>query len=158
MHVDIFKRDITHEMDAHHHHASHPEKQDVESGYQHGGRVKGFQQGGLFRPPHCRKRPQGRAEPGVQHIRFLNEVIRAAVRTLLRCLHGHHDLAASTAGPGRNLMTPPDLAGDAPVADIVHPVIIGVGPHLRYDFGLAGFNSIDGFFRQGLHADKPLFR
>ena len=54
-------------------------------------------------------------------------------------------------------MTPPDLARHTPVPDIIHPVVIGVGPHIRDNFGLSVFNSGDGFFSQGFDAHKPLF-
>ena len=52
VHIDVFERYILHKMDAHHHHARHPEEQNVETGDQHRGGVKGFQKRRFFRPAH----------------------------------------------------------------------------------------------------------
>ena len=46
------------------------------------------------------------------------------------------------AEPGRNPVAPPDLAGDAPVADIFHPVVVGVFPLFGENAGLAAFYGV----------------
>src|SRR5699024_11283114 len=51
-----------------HHHAGDPEEQNVVAGNQHGGWVELLQVRGVLRPAHRRERPQGGAEPGVQHV------------------------------------------------------------------------------------------
>ena len=40
--VDIGEGDFVHEVQPHHHHAGHPEKEDIEAGYQAGGRIECF--------------------------------------------------------------------------------------------------------------------
>ena len=69
--IDFMKGYIAHELQAHHDHACHPEEDDVETGDQHVGRVKGFQFGCFMRPAECGKRPQRRGEPGVENILVL---------------------------------------------------------------------------------------
>ena len=60
------------------------------------------------------------------------------------------------AVPDRNAVAPPELARDAPVAQVVDPMEIGVFPVLRDQ---ANFFLLDGraklFFKAG-HLDKPL--
>ena len=46
-------------------------------------------------------------------------------------------------------MPPPELAGDAPVLDIAHPLVKGVDPLLGHEFNLAAGNCINGFLRDG---------
>ena len=53
-------------------------------------------------------------------------------------------------------MAPPQLAGDAPVADVVHPFVIGLEPVLRNEFDAAILNGRYGFGREWLGFDKPL--
>ena len=55
-------------------------------------------------------------------------------------------------------MAPPYLAGYAPVTDIFHPIVIGLGPYVGNDAGLAGFNSLNCFLGQGFDLYKPLPR
>ena len=62
------------------------------------------------------------------------------------------------AEPGRDAVPPPDLAGDAPVADILHPVVVGVFPLFRDDPGLAVLHRCQGPFRQRGDLDIPLQR
>ena len=156
VHVDVGEGDLLHEVDAHHHHAGDPEKKDVEAGHQHRRGIVGLEQRRLVRPAHGGKRPQGRTEPGVEDVGLLHQVGRSAVRAGVRRLHGHDHAAAPLAGPGRNLVAPPDLARDAPVADVVHPFVVGLGPRFGDDAGLARLHRRDGFFGQGLGSDEPL--
>ena len=53
-------------------------------------------------------------------------------------------------------MSPPELAADAPVADVLHPVEIDLGEALGDDLDAAVFDRFDGRFGQGLHFDEPL--
>jgi len=52
---------------------------------------------------------------------------------------------------------PPDLAGNAPVADVVHPFEIGGLPHGRHDAGPALHDGGDRLFGERRDADEPLF-
>ena len=53
-------------------------------------------------------------------------------------------------------MAPPQLAGDAPVTDVLHPVHIGLAEAVGNETGLPFLNHPDGFFCQGLHLHEPL--
>ena len=104
-------------------HPGHPEEDDVVAGDQHVGGVEIVQILGLLGPAQGGEGPQGGGEPGVQHVLVL---LRCACRrTSGSCAgvlpdDGH--LAAVVAVPGGDLVAPPQLPGDAPVADVLHPV------------------------------------
>ena len=66
-------------------------------------------------------------------------------------------------------MAPPELAGDAPVLDVVHPLVVGVDPVLGHELHLARLHGGDGlvgdrgaagvvFIALGGHGDEPLVR
>ncbi len=55
-------------------------------------------------------------------------------------------------------MSPPELAGDAPGLNVFHPVVIGLFPILRDEFGLALFHRGDGRLGHCLGIDIPLVR
>jgi hypothetical protein len=71
-------------------------------------------------------------------------------------LPGNGDVAAVLAVPGGNLVAPPELAGDAPVADVVHPVEIGLGEAVGDELDLPVLHHADGLLGQGLHLHEPL--
>ena len=78
---------------------------------------------------------------------------------------GHVDLAFFVV-PGRDLVAPPELAADAPVLDVVHPLVVGVDPVFRDEADLSAVDSVDGLLRDalaggvvladGVHGDEPL--
>ncbi len=111
---------------------------------------------GIIRPTHGGKGPQGRAEPGVQHIGLLNECAPLTGRARRRWAHGYNQLIAIFTGPGWDTMPPPYLPGDAPVFDIVHPFKICLGPDIRYDTGGTCLDRSNRLFCQRLDLDKPL--
>ncbi len=53
-------------------------------------------------------------------------------------------------------MAPPDLARDAPIPDILHPLKIGLLPELRHDSGAAFSDRLNGRLGQRLCSHKPL--
>ena len=63
-------------------------------------------------------------------------------------------------------MAPPKLAADAPVLDVVHPLVVGVDPVLRHEAHGAGLHRVDRLLRDRfaggiagadlVHRDKPL--
>jgi len=53
-------------------------------------------------------------------------------------------------------MPPPELAADAPVADILHPVEVDLLKTLRHDLDLTVAHSLDGLLRQRPDPDEPL--
>ena len=81
-------------------------------------------------------RPQPGTEPGIQHIRILLDILRAAVAGS-RVFNADDHFPAVPAIPDRNTVSPPELAADAPVTDIFHPVEIDLGKTLRDDFDAA---------------------
>ena len=123
-----------------HHHAGYPEEQNVETGHQAGGRIERLQFGSLFRPSHGRKGPQGRGEPGVQHVGLLADLVGAALSTRRRINLRDRDVPAVVAEPGGNPVSPPDLARDAPVPDVFHPIVVGVFPLFRQNAGFTAFH------------------
>ena len=64
--------------------------------------------------------------------------------------------AALRTVPSGDLMAPPQLPRDAPVADIAHPVKVGLLPHRRDHLGGAIFDGFDGGLGQGLGVHPPL--
>ena len=124
-----------------HDHAGHPEEQDVEAGDQQRGRVERRQILGLVGPAERRERPQPGAEPGVEHVGILLRSRRSAVGAGGRVFARHDDLVALVAMPRRNAMAPPELARDAPVADVVHPLVVGLRPVLGNELDAAVFHD-----------------
>ena len=53
-------------------------------------------------------------------------------------------------------MSPPDLSGNTPVADIFQPVQINLVKTLRHKFQVAVFHCFNSRLRQFIHADEPL--
>ena len=125
------------------------------------GRVVALHLRRLVGPAERRERPQRRGEPGVEHVLVALEEARAAVRAfgdLVGLFLGQHvvdDVVGERLGqrlvlalgdehlvvrpvPGRDLVSPPDLARDAPRLDVLHPVEIRLLPVLRHEAGAAG--------------------
>ena len=65
-------------------------------------------------------------------------------------------MAAVGAVPRRDLMAPPQLTGDAPVTDVLHPVRINFREALRNKLRLAVVHDAQRLFGQRLHLYKPL--
>ena len=106
--------------------------------------------------------PEPGAEPGVQHILVLTEVFRLDIRADSPCglkrrfrCGFHHELAVREV-VGRNPLAPPELAGDAPVVGILHPVAIGVHVALGDELRAAALHRFQGDLRQGVHLQEPL--
>ena len=53
-------------------------------------------------------------------------------------------------------MPPPELAGDAPIADVFEPLDIGLGETLRHELDLAALYGLDCRLGQRVHLDEPL--
>ena len=100
--------------------------------------------------PRRTRCPAHRSPGAVRRCRTWSRWSGASMATMI--------FAAVVAGPGRDAVSPPDLAGDAPVADILHPVVVGILPLFRQDAGLAAFDGLHGLFGQRCHLDVPLQR
>ena len=69
---------------------------------------------------------------------------------------GHHEVIGSRSVIiGRDAMSPPQLARDAPVVDVFHPVAVGV---LELFGDKAAHDGFQGWFGQMLHLEEPLQR
>ena len=80
----------------------------------------------------------------------------AALRALVGSSSCNGYLAAIVAIPRGDAVTPPELTGNAPVADILEPMEIDLFKTLRHELCLAVLDSVDSGTREGLHADEPL--
>ena len=67
---------------------------------------------------------------------------------------GH--LAAIVAVPDRDAVPPPQLAADAPILDVLQPVVIDLGEAFRHDLDAAIPHRCQGGFGQRLDLDEPL--
>ena len=66
--VDLPEGDGAHELETHHDHARDPEEDDIEAGDENARRIVARKLRCLVRPAKRRERPEGRGEPGVEHI------------------------------------------------------------------------------------------
>ena len=138
-------------------HAADPEADDVVAGDQRIGGVEILEVGTVLVGPAQRaERPQGRGEPGIQRVGILGQLCAAALGAGAGSGLCHHGLAAVVAVPSRDLMTPPQLAADAPVTGVLHPVHIVLGKALGHKLDLALLHALDGRLCQRLHLDEPL--
>src|SRR5690606_30656162 len=62
-----------------------------------------------------------------------------------------------------NLVTPPELTRDAPILDVIEPLVISVDPVFRHELDLTRGDYIQRFLRDALairrrlaHGDEPL--
>ena len=156
MDVHGLERNILAKFQPHHDHARHPEEDNIIACYQSAGRIELLQLRCLIRPAHGFKRPQSGAEPGIQHILILTEMPAAALRADIHIGTGNDGLAAVIAVPGRDAVSPPQLAGNAPVADIVQPVAVNLGETLRHEFDIPILDRLGSRLCQGFHLYKPL--
>ena len=137
-------------------HAGNPETDDVIAGDQG---VGGEEVGKVFRllgPAQRGEGPQGRGEPGVQHVFILMQVSASALIAVGGVVHGDDHLAAVFAIPGRNAMAPPQLTGNAPVTGVAHPVHVGLAETIGQEAGFTLFHAFDGGLGQGFHLHEPL--
>ena len=66
------------------------------------------------------------------------------------------NLATVFTVPHRDSMSPPKLATNAPIANILHPVEVDLGELLRDDVYPAVFYGLDGRLGQRLGINEPL--
>ena len=120
--INVPEGELPHVFEAGHDHAGHPEEDDIGSGDEIRRGVEFLQLRCLFRPTHGGKRPEPGAEPGIQDVGILTPVRPRGL-----------DLAAHlfAAIPDGNPVTPPELTADAPVLQILHPMVVNLAPALR---------------------------
>ena len=157
-------------MRGHHNHAGHPEEDDFVAGYQYVAGQEGFEFGRFRRPAERGKRHECGGEPCIQYVFVAGKFGAACLFLRVFFAAGNVNFAVFVV-PRGDLMPPPKLARDAPVLDVVHPLVVGIDPvfgdkahraAVHRAFGFVGeaqaFVFGLGFSAVGLraHSDKPL--
>ncbi|OPZ05246.1 MAG: hypothetical protein BWZ08_02540 [candidate division BRC1 bacterium ADurb.BinA292] len=151
------ERHVAHELQAHHDHPRDPEEDDLVRRHQVVRRIVARQVLRPLGPAQRRKRPQRRAEPRVQHIGILRHLLRIAPRAARRRpLDLAPDVLARAAVENRNPMPPPELAADAPVAHVFHPVVVDVRVMLRHEPHPPRAHRLHRRLAQRPHPHEPL--
>ena len=144
-----------HEVVAGHQHPGYPEKQDLRRGDQCVARVEAREVRRLLRPAERRERPEPRREPGVEHVRILLHR-PAALGARRRVLPVGPLVAALGAGEHRDAVAPPQLPGNVPVPDVLHPVLERRVPALRDDLEALLAVLREDRLSERLHLHEPL--
>jgi hypothetical protein len=152
--VHVLERHAAGEVRGHHDHPGDPEEDDVVARDQHAaGQVQVVVVGrcavALVGPAHGGEGHQGRRVPGVEHVFVAAQRFARGLGLGLGFVAGHDHLAVFVV-PGRDLVAPPQLAADAPVLDVVHPLVVGVDPVLGHKAHLAAGHGVDGLLRDAL--------
>ena len=151
------ERDVLHLLEAGEDHARDPEEDDVIARDHDARGIPELQiLRVLIRPAERGKRPECGAEPGVEHVGIAVDVPAVAGLALAGVGARDGDMTAVIAVPRRDLVAPPELAGNAPVVDILHPVIIGLAEALGHELDASVTHGLDGGLGQRLHLDEPL--
>ena len=113
-------------------------------------------------------RPNPRAEPRIHHVLVTSQVRHGHARISglgLSLCQGlflrarHHVIFFSFAKePCRDLVAPPQLAADAPILDVLHPVTIAVLELGRVELHGVVHHRLQGRLRQFFHRQEPLQR
>ena len=153
--IDFFEGDFAvHAVHAHQHHARHPEEDDVKAGNEDVARIECFEIRRVFRPALGGERPQRRGKPGIKHVFVLGErQVGGEVVFFARCRFVFGDVyVAVRVVPRRDAMPPPQLARDAPVLQVFHPVVVGVFPVFRHELDAAAAHGVQRRAGQFFHA------
>ena len=122
--IHVAKRHFARILQPGHDHPRHPEEDDVRTSDERAGRIELSPR----RFVHGLVRPEPRRKPGVEHIRILNPPIAGGLNL---ALHACVPFSLIILVPDRDAMAPPELARDAPVLDVLEPVIVDFFPALR---------------------------
>ena len=129
----------------HEDHTGDPEENNVVASLEYRRRVEGLEVGRLVGPAKRGERPESRREPGVERVVILLPTVAL----------GRHGAAINLVAfvPHRDAMPEPDLARDAPIAQILDPVEIDLLESLGIDLGRpARYRSAHNLFESGLRA------
>src|SRR5262249_15865879 len=89
---------------------------------------------------------------------LLLELRSAALRARSGCFAGDDHLAAAFTAPRGNAMSPPQLARDAPVANVVKPIQVDLFVIFGRDRDFAVLDNFNRLFGERLNLDEPLLR
>ena len=151
------ERHLAGELEAHHDHPRDPEVEDLARRDERVGRVEGLERRGLLGPAERRERPQRAREPGVEDVLVLAQRAVAGAAALGRAGRDV-GLLAGVAVVDRQAVAPPQLARDAPGADVLHPVEVDLRLALGVEADLAALDDLDRRLRELVHAHEPLQR
>jgi len=154
--VDVPEWLRAHELKPHHDHAGDPEEDDIKPSHHQGRGVEVLKFRCPFRPAHRGERPKSAAEPRVQHVLVLGDIFAFALIAFRRVVLRHGEMSTILADPGRNAVSPPELARNTPVPDVLHPLKIGFFPLLGNPAYEAVLNGFDSALRQGFGADYSM--
>ncbi len=156
MQVDRRERHLAHDLQPEEDHPGHPEEDDLVPRLHHRAGIESPQILGLLRPPERREGPEPRAEPGVEHVRVLLDSPTTDGACGKGLLGRDRCLATIRAVPDRDPVPPPELAGDAPVMDVLQPVQVDALEAVRLERQPAVVRrGYRGLCQRG-HLDEPL--
>ena len=165
VYINSFKGHFIHKIQGHHNHPGNPEENNIETCYQYIGGMEGFQQLSNILvvigigPAQRSKSPKARGEPGIQYILILLQIDVAQIIFFADFLFGTTYINITLIiVPGRNPVSPPQLAGDTPVLDIAHPGKVHVFVLFGHKLNIATFHSGNGFLCQWCSFYIPLVR
>ncbi len=145
-----------HEVAAEHNHARHPEEKNLVRRDEQRGRIENRLIARLLRPAQRCERQQPRRKPGVEHVRNLFQLRAPTLRTTHRRFPRDDNFLTTIARPRRDAMSPPQLARDAPVINIIHPVQINLPVVVRDDGDFAALHRLYCAVSEWLDFDEPL--
>ena len=153
-------RHVAHEFHVRHDHPRDPEENDVRRGDERVRRIEKAQFFGACRPAERGHGPQPRGEPSVEHIlvladRRLGRKFEFCARFLLVACRGICPIWTIIHG---DPVSPPQLTRNAPVADVVHPMLVDFHPSLGMELDRSVLHHAQGRLGKRLHAHKPLVR
>ena len=155
--VDRVERNVAHQLEPGHDHSRLPEEDDPAVGRADVVRIPRAQLGRVVRPAERREGPQRRREPRVEDVLVLTQLARPAFRTRRGRRLGDADVTVG-AVPRGDLMSPPQLAGDAPGADRLHPVEVDLRVALGAEANASVAHGRDRGARKLGHVAPPLQR
>ena len=160
MNISLFERHFFHDVHTHHHHPGNPEENDVKTGNENRSRIESVQIFAFVRPAQSRKSPQAGRKPGVEHVGFARQLNPGSVMPVGRRLRFlfvflAEYLAVGTV-PNRHLVSPPQLAGNAPRLNVAHPFEISFLVRLRHKLHFSVFNRANRLFGQRRRVNEPL--
>ena len=154
---DGLERLLLHLLHAGEDHARDPEEDDIVARDHDGRGIPVLEVGRIeVGPAHRGERPERGGEPCIEHILLARQVLAAALFAFRRVFALDVDMAALVAVPRGDLVTPPQLAGNAPIMHVLHPIDIGLGEALRHELDRAVVHDADGLLGKRLHLDEPL--
>jgi hypothetical protein len=149
---DVFERGLTGVLKPRHDHARDPEKDNIRRGYEIARGIK-------FRPRdriHRFERPEPARKPSVEHVRVLLPVFRVGWRLDADVDGFASGFAFLLLIPDGNAMTPPELTTDAPILDVLQPVLVDRLPALRSKANLLARSHRGPRFLYPRISQKPL--